>query len=357
MTTAVHIVPSLPPPLEGVGTYALRLADALRARSGINSAFLVASPVWTPDPKDPENIPEMAGRRALPLAAPTPEALRSALAALAEPGERPLALLHYAGYGYHPRGCPDWLIEALEGWNGRLVTAFHEVWASGPPWRSSFWLSPRQQRLAGRLARRSDGLVTSLDTYRRLLLRAAPGREAVVMPVFSTVGEPEPVPPLQGRSPCLVLFGGPGARSRAYRHLGTTIARACEALALEEIWDLGPPIPEPPERIAGRPVRRLGPLPAAVVSRTLLAAVAGFVSYPAPLLAKSTIFAAYCSHGMLPVSAWPWPRRRVEPPPPFWRLAAASSEDPQEVADRGRAWYSRHSLDRCAELYGRLLLA
>ncbi|HKH43087.1 MAG TPA: glycosyltransferase family 1 protein [Thermoanaerobaculia bacterium] len=329
MTAVVQIVPHLPPPPEGVGSYALALADALRNRRGIESAFVSAA--------------------ALP--ARTPEDLRDAL------GTAAVALLHYAGYGYHPRGCPGWLVEGLEGWNGRLVTAFHEVWATGLPWRSSFWLSPRQRSLAGRLARRSDGLVTSMALYRRRLLRHAPGRETAVLPVFSTVGEPAEVPPLGERAPRLVLFGGPGVRGRAYRYLGAAIARTCETLGLREIWDIGPAAAETPERIAGRPVRRLGPLPAAEVSRALLAATAGFVSYPASFLAKSTIFAAYCSHGMLPASAWPRPRRQVEPPPPFWQPAAADRHDPQEVADRARDWYRSHTLERSADIYGRLLLA
>lgn len=331
MTSIVQIVPSLPPPLEGVGSYALTLAQALSARCGIESSFVSAA--------------------TLPVK--TPEGLRAALT----PGAT--VLLHYVGYGYHPRGCPDWLVDALEGWTGRLVTIFHEVWATGPPWTSSFWLSPRQRRLAGRLARRSDGLLTSMALYRRRLLRHSPDREAVVMPVFSTVGEPEQPPPLRGRAPRLVLFGSPGTRARAYRHLAAALERTCETLGLTEIQDIGPRAEGVPDTVAGRPVRRLGPLADAEVSRLLLESVAGFVSYPASFLPKSTIFAAYCAHGMLPVSAWHRPRRRVEPPPPFWRPVAAvrgSRQDAhQHVADEAHAWYSAHSLDRCADACRELL--
>jgi hypothetical protein len=335
VTTVIQIVPHLPPPPEGVGSYALALADALREQFRVESSFVAAST----------------------LSARTPEALRATLTAAAGADDRPVALLHYVGYGYQPRGCPDWLVEGLEAWEGRLVTVFHEVWATGPPWTSSFWLTPRQRRLAGRLARRSHGLLTSMSLYRRRLLRHAPGREVAVMPVFSTVGEPEAVPPLQGRAPCLVLFGGPGTRARAYRHLAPALARTCETLGMKEIWDIGPSAQDIPDRLHGRPVRRLGPLSAAEVSRRLLTASAGFLAYPAPFLAKSTIFAAYCAHGLLPVTAWHRPRWRVEIPPPFWRPAAADRQDPQGVADRARAWYSGHTLDRCTEAYWRLLRA
>lgn len=328
--TLVQIVPSLPPPVEGVGGYALALEEVLRERVGLPSRFLPA--------------------RRLP--ALTAEALG---VALEETGAR-VVLLHYAGYGYHPRGCPSWLVQALERWVGegrRLVTVFHEVWATGPPWRSSFWLSPLQRRLAGALARSSAGVITSLELYKQNLLGRAPGREVSVLPVFSTLGEPASVPPLSGRARRLVVFGGPGARGRAFREVGEALEAACRELDIEEVYDVGPPLTKRPERIAGIPVRPLGVLPAAEVSAFLRGSLAGFVAYPAPFLAKSTIFAAYASHGLLPVSAWHRPRREAETPPPFW--SPGSQEEPQAVADRARAWYAGHSLDRHAAVYRRLL--
>ncbi|HKV06553.1 MAG TPA: glycosyltransferase family 1 protein [Thermoanaerobaculia bacterium] len=331
MTEAVvQIVPSLPPPAEGVGGYALALEEVLRERAGLPSHLLSA--------------------RRLP--APTAEALG---AALEETGAR-VALLHYAGYGYHPRGCPSWLVRALERWvreGRRLVTVFHEVWAMGPPWRSSFWLSPFQRRLAGALARSSAGVVTSLELYKKNLLGRAPGREVSVLPVFSTVGEPASVPPLSGRARRLAVFGGPGARGRAFREVREALEATCRELEIEEVCDVGPPLPDRPDRIAGAPVRSLGVLPAAEVSALLLDSLAGFVAYPAPFLAKSTIFAAYAAHGLLPISAWHRPRREAETPPPFW--SPGTRDAPQAVADRARSWYAGHSLDRHAAVYRRLL--
>ena len=55
-------------------------------------------------------------------------------------------LLHYANYAYQRRGCPARLVAGLEAWRrsggGRLVTVFHEVYAEGPPWRSSSGSAP-----------------------------------------------------------------------------------------------------------------------------------------------------------------------------------------------------------------------
>ena len=43
MTTVIQIVPHLPPPPEGVGSYALALADALREQFRVESSFVAAA--------------------------------------------------------------------------------------------------------------------------------------------------------------------------------------------------------------------------------------------------------------------------------------------------------------------------
>jgi hypothetical protein len=175
-----------------------------------------------------------------------------------------------------------------------------------------------------------------------------------VLPVFSTVGEPSSPPPLAQRARRLILFGGSGTRGRAYRSLARPLGETCR---IEEICDVGPPADDRPDRIAGIPVRPLGVLTAAEVSGLLLESMAGFVAYPASFLAKSTVFAAYCAHGMLPVTAWSRPRRKPEPPPPSWHPGWGRLRDVQTVADQAHAWYGGHSSSRHADLYRDLLLA
>ena len=351
-----HVVPHLPPEIDGVGGYAAALARGL-AGSGVTSRFLVAAPGWAGD-----------GR-----GAGTPIGERSAphLLRLLAAGGADALLVHYANYGYQRRGCPCWLVEAACRWRAarpsrRLVTFFHEVYASGPPWRSSFWLSPVQRRLAARLLRASDGAATSLGLYGRMLARWGPRQQVRVMPVFSAVGEPEATPALAARPRRLLVFGGPGNRRRAYGERRGSLALACAALAIEEIVDLGPPIELLPARVEGVPVRALGTRSEEEVGQVLLGSYAGFLSYPPSFLAKSTVFAAYCAHGMLPVCAWPplSPRRRPPPPPrpaederpPFWEPGAeAAPADPAALAARARAWYGGHDLKRQAALFRGLL--
>lgn len=331
----IQIVPRLPPTVEGVGSYAEALAGALRQRCGIATRFVAMAP-----------------------AERTPEALTAALEAETLGSEDNVqVLLHYASYGYQVRGCPAWLIRGLARWKQRgggrrLVTMFHEVWATGPPWRSSFWLSPVQRRLAASLARLSGGIATSLALYGQMIRPWTGGREVRVLPVFSTVGEPAAAAPLAGRAPRLIVFGGAGVRSRAWGRELPDLAAACAALEIEEILDVGPAAPAP-ARIGPVPVRRLGVLPAAEVGALLSASRAGFLAYPPDFLPKSTIFAAYCAHGVLPVCAWRGRTLSQEPLPPFWQPGAGA--DPVETAGRARAWYAEHSLDRQAEVFKGLL--
>lgn len=343
----VQIVPRLAPPPEGVGGYAEALAGALRGR-GVETRFVVGDPTW-------EGLSEELA--ASPVAARTAGALIEELDGAA-------VLLHYVSYGYERRGCPLWLVEALARWRRggrerRLVTVFHEVYATGPPWRSSFWLSPLQRKLAATLARESAALATSLELYGRLLRPWARGKKVAVLPVFSTVGEPAEAPPLGERSRRMVVFGSAGVRGRAYSRALPALAAACAALEIEEILDAGAAAsPPPPAEVGGAPVRQLGVVPAPELSGLLLGSMAGFLAYPPGFLAKSTIFAAYCSHGVLPVCSWhrAAPREEPEEGRHYWRPEGARApRDPQKIAAQARSWYAGHSLAYHAESYRELL--
>lgn len=315
----IQIVPRLPQPTDGVGSHAGALAGALAAH-GIETRFV-----------------DGAG-----------------LDALAAEENGPV-LLHYVNYGYHRRGCPRELVAGLARWRQRgagrrLVTLFHEVWATGPPWRSSFWLAPLQKRLAATLVRLSAAMVTSLDLYGSMVRRWAGDRPVRVMPVFSAIGEPAAVPAFGGRAPRMIVFGSAGVRARAWGRELPALAAACRELEIEEILDVGPPTTVP-ERIGAVRVRALGVLPAEEVGALLLGARAGFLAYPRSFLPKSTIFAAYCAHGVAPVCAWSRRERSAGPLPPLWQ----AQMEPAEIARRARDWYGGHALARQAEIYRELI--
>ncbi|HSS48704.1 MAG TPA: glycosyltransferase family 1 protein [Thermoanaerobaculia bacterium] len=335
---------------DGVGGYVRSLGEAFAAR-GVAVGLLASRP---------------GEERGEALPARTAEALDAALERWWGAGEGPAGvLLHYSGYGYQERGCPVWLAAGIARWlargsGRRISTFFHEVNAFGLPWRSSFWLSPLQRRIAAALAGSSSGIATSLPLYRDVLHRWVPGREVAVLPVFSAVGEPGEVPPLASRRRRIAVFGGAGTRLRAFRAHGIDLAAACRALGAEEVLDVGPPGEDSPAAIEGRPVRRLGTLPASEVRSLLLDSVAGFLAYPADFLPKSTVFAAYCAHGAVAVCAASG-RNGGGPLHPGEHYLPSRPERPpgeaelQAVADRARAWYLEHSLERQMEPFLRLV--
>jgi hypothetical protein len=353
----VQIVPQLPPALGGVAGYALALARSLRDHAEVTTRFLVTDPAWRAEEWSETGL---TARR---LESQDARSLRRTLAELTDDGGSPV-LLHYANYAYERRGCPFWLAGGAGGmanWKSaarnRLLTFFHEVYATGSPRRSSFWLAPVQRHLAARLVRLSDRSATSLLLYAGLLEELVPGSGPTVLPVLSPLGEPVDPPPLTERRRHLVVFGGPGARRNAYGPCGSALAAACRSLEIEEVLDVGAPLSanELPGEIGGVPLRPVGPLPDQAASDLLCASFAGFVAYPPQFLAKSTIFAACCSHGLLPVGTRE-PGASFPDGEIFWTPGdPGSPEELQAMATAARAWYLRHSALRHATAFRELL--
>jgi hypothetical protein len=333
----VQVVPGLEP-TGGVASHARTLARALEREASMASQLLAA-------PGDRGG-----------------DAAKRLLDQLAAADGAPV-LVHYSNYGYDRRGCPRWLIAGLARWRAlrpgsRLVTVFHEVYATGWPWQSSFWLSLVQRRLAARLHRLSDRALTSLHRYGEML-RAWDDRPVVTLPVFSTVGEPPSPPPLATRRRRLVVFGSAGLRRRAYAESARELGCAGAALAVEEIVDVGPGMVAPPA-IDQLPVRAMGEQPAEMVSALLADSVGGMLCYPESLVAKSTVFAAYAAHRLVPVCVWPEAKRGERRAhggdrAALWNPRRAPADSWQAIADAAYGWYQGHSLATHAALYAELL--
>lgn len=350
----VQIVPRLGSSLDGVADYATVLASALAAE-GIESNFLCCDPLVGSD-----NLG--AGVRAATVRSRSADDLCMALRNFA--GQT--LLLHFVNYGYAARGCPFWLIEGLKAWKrveprSRLVTMFHELFAAGPPWTSSFWLSPLQRHLSRELYAISDATVTNREQSRRWLSRhvVQPGSRVLAMPVFSTLGEPGQPVDWEQRSRRMVVVGRSGAPRRAYGRYRDQLSEACRNLGIDEIVDIGARSTAVPGQIGGVRVNAMGHLLPAQASRVLASARAGFLDYPSDYLGKSTVFAAYAAHGLVPVVSW----RRGEEETGlqvgvnYWipRSGGSAPGDFAAIARQARAWYADHRLEIQAREYARLL--
>src|SRR3954465_14260770 len=109
--TVLQIVPHLPGTFDGVGDYALNLAKALSADHGIRTTFLVAGRTSATSKGDYAVISGLDANRTADLAE-----------------EHEHVILHYANYGYQPRGVPfrlrDFAKELRPRLRGRWITTF-----------------------------------------------------------------------------------------------------------------------------------------------------------------------------------------------------------------------------------------
>ena len=132
-----------------------RLASELRASYGIESAFVVLNSDERCDL--PYSVTHCA-----------PDELLNACIAFS--GESAGGILvHLSGYGYSADGAPTLLAEALETVKAdgrfRVAVFFHELFATGMPWKSAFWYrSGKRGRFAG-LPRMCDLRVTNARSY------------------------------------------------------------------------------------------------------------------------------------------------------------------------------------------------
>src|SRR5262245_39459494 len=286
---------------DGIADYALVLARALKAYRGANSVFLSTTP-------SVEATPVESDWRTVCVSTRQAQTLASTIQSLSAEIDACGVILHFSGYGYQKRGVPLWLARGVRNWRrgaGRvpLVAIFHELYATGRPWQSAFWLSPLQKQIARSILRLSSAAIAPNERYRKQLLEWEEGRliKITAMPVFSNVGEPGCGSAPCRRSAAAIVFGLAGVEDRLFGIYRRDLERIIAALGIEKIFDVGPRFSSVPSSLAGVPIISKGILPHGAVSELLQKARFGFVAYPLDFIGKSGVFAAYAAHGVVPV--------------------------------------------------------
>lgn len=355
------IVPRLPPSIDGVGDYGLSLALQMRKDYGVQTEFIVGDPDY--------KVSEIEGFKIKVVTSRSFKAIIKLLPS--EPNENHSIILHYVGYGYAKRGSPVWLCIALANWTRfskkrKLITMFHEIYAFGPIWTSQFWTSPLQRFVARRLGQLTSFAVTSKRSYATKLSNLIDGKHATmpVLPVFSNVGEPRDTKPLIDRARSLVIFGGAGARKRVYLESKNELLAICDQYKIEVVYDIGPRLDFNIDKILNIEIKIMGTLESDEVSKILDNSLVGFMNYPSAFLCKSGIFAAYCSHGILPIVCG---RQDVEIDTTiegFHYLKAFlvktnsdNLSEAQSVAKNAYSWYQGHRVSEHAKVFNEFLKA
>ena len=193
--SVTQIVPRLPPPIDGVGDYALELAVGLR-RFGIGlfcavqgkrgAAVARCGNEFTVPPPDVARPPRWPRRVLLPEPAPS----SSLPPVTAHRGGRCCGRSKLSGVSRE-------MLEHLA-----LLVVLHELYSAAP-------VSPSLIL---------DGYITTTRVYFDELKRWRPDVSvAHMLPVPSNVGELETPTPLADRAPVAMLFGQEGARGRRWR--------------------------------------------------------------------------------------------------------------------------------------------
>ncbi len=276
----LHVVPRLPPSTCGVGDYASLLADELSRNHEISSEFLVCDPQWI------KTVDEYTYSRVLTL----PLRQRETATRLFDDSDADAILLQYSGYGYSKRGVPYWLALALKSTRLPIVTMFHELFASGGIYSSSFWLSPAMRLIAKRIAQMSSEVATNRESSARWL-----GNDAKVLPVFSNLGEMPNLPELPNRLNRIAIFP---YQARIVHNYWEQLAEVVSSLSIASIVALGNDSKNCPESLSSVKVQKTGHLPSSKVSEILSKSRYGFLAYFPDYLGKSGILAAFAAHGL-----------------------------------------------------------
>lgn len=347
----LQIVPCNPDDFGGVGDYARLLARCLQESHGITSTFVSAAPTTSSTAVD-----------GFEILSP----LRSVSRVLNPP---PALLLHYVNYGYDPHGVPLWLTSVLRRLQstcgGRLVTVFHELYAAGSWRQSAFWLRPLQMRIARTVAHLSAVSIVSSEIQQAQLEQLAPGAHVVVQPVASNFGEPAlSFAELLERDPHRwIICGGSELVARSLTSFLQNAPFIPAPFSPRELFVVGGV-----ERAEIR--TRLGEqkdirtqyhpnVEARVAAKILSTCALAWIDYfhqpdvPIATILKSTAFAAFCAHGVIPVfphDGSPIHLRQDTLPGPFFVTGSAqnlpSEQERAPVAQSMHDWYRRNASSR-----------
>ena len=344
MNTIFQIVPSVPGGVDGVGDYALTLASKLQGVTGCTTIF--ATPKIL-------SATTVRGFEVRPFND------------LTEVGDGDRVVLHYVNYGYQNRGVPFGLLSGLRQlrrrYRGKLLTVFHELYGSGPPWGSAFWLQPFQIYITRSVARLSDECIVSNENFAAELQRLAPTAKIRLHPTPSGLEEPSLTKEqIAGRDPHRwAIVGGTVLAQRSLQSFERAVPLIPQSIAPRALFVLGGN-----ENAVTRSLLknlklesnyrpRIESADASEILRTCSFMWIDYFHHAGvqtSVALKSSAFAAACAHAIIPV----FPHRGTpmsiggDPlPGPFFvdskERNAPDAGARAEIAANIYNWYHRHS--------------
>lgn len=291
----LHVLPRVPPAVCGVADYAWNLAIELERLEAIKSHFLSAGTSWV----DPGPEPRFPVHRLNRMNEHTFSTWMNQKGA-----EVDAVLLHLSPYGFQKRATPwglarAWSWLAAEFPERKRAVYFHELFASGPPTTSSFWLQPLQKLILRRIARASSLRMTNRADYARWLDQhaLADSVPTQIISVFSNLGELAEPPPLSARTAEMVLFASANHSGEPLKALLDRVLAWAKYLGMNRLHVIGKgDFPDP--KMDGVQLVRHGYLAPNQVSNLLSRCRIGYTAYSPDHLGKSGLFASFAAHGL-----------------------------------------------------------
>lgn len=348
--TVLQIVPHQPGTFDGIGDYALNLARELSADHGITTIFLVAGRTSV---TSKEGYAVISGLS------------RDAIGELAQKCEH--VILHYVNYGYQARGIPFTLRafakQLRSQLRGRWVTMFHELYASGPPWKSAFWLRPLQVGIARDIIDASTACVVSNTPIEEAIHAYDPAKKLYLAPVMSNLGEPE-LDSFDASPKRWAICGGTALITRSLRLFeqvhqlipATFAPTQLDVIGGREEISIRASIDRLSRSRPGLSCHYHPEVSAELASEVLRRSSFGWIDYfgagkmwPGMVL-KSGAYAAFCAHGIVPILS-----HREDPialkgdalPGPYYitpeTINFPAPEHLRETQKKIYAWYHAHA--------------
>jgi hypothetical protein len=334
-STILLIAPQYPPVVNGLGDYAARLGAGLAA-AGHRVHYAA--------------LPQVPTAEVQPYSVLQPNGTH--LWQLVQDYQINTLILNYSGYGYQRKGIPFWLPAALQQVQKkshcRIIVFFHELYASGPPWTSAFWLHPAQKNIFRSLYQLADSVFCSNRVVANLIQQQTldGGQKNHCIGLFTNIPEPEQVVKWSLKLPYLVVFGHPNMRLQTYKVLQNHPSFLA-AMGITQLIDIGLAIDGAAFTQLPLPVQEMGILPKEKVSAVLQAARFGALVYPDKLLGKSGVMAAYLSHGLCVWNGTPYLHANPDGLVAgqhyvHLQQALPPALPPETIAANGLSWYAPH---------------
>ena len=304
-----HIVHSLPPVICGVGDYCVKLWEHWPEPQH-QWCFLTTEGAAVSQ--------EQWSEVAIADFEKSTTGLISALKAV----KAKTVVLHYVGYAFHPKGCPIWLPKALKEWKAvnserRVVVVFHDLYASGSIWSSSFWVKPIAKKIIRDLILVADLWLTNCSPSQSELIDdfAANWKKGALIPNGANILPVEPVnfgrpwPLAIGDKLKVVIFGLAKSRLWALNAHAKLLRALCDQGLVESITLAGT------SGLDAKATSEMAQhrayighahlwheafnLSAIQVSQLLANQDLGLVKDRPDVLTRSTVFATLSAHGVL----------------------------------------------------------